>query len=144
MKKLLAVILVLLVIGAVGYVGATFYVGGKSKKLTEEFLANVSSKMGMGMVTFETEGFDGGFFSSEGTTDIGLKMVPMGAESPKLQHKVYHGPVAMTPEGTKLCAYYIGHPYIKESRLKGEVVPEKQEGGYMMLEPGPSTALVPL
>jgi len=35
----------------------------------------------------------------------------------------------------KLCAYYIGHPYIKESRLKGEVVPEKQEGGYMMVEP---------
>eukprot|EP00729_Bicosta_minor_P008169 gene8169-32321_t len=35
----------------------------------------------------------------------------------------------------KLVAYYIGHPYINTSRLKGEVVPEEQEGGYMMVDP---------
>jgi len=35
----------------------------------------------------------------------------------------------------KLAAYYIGHPYIKEFHLLGEVKPEKQEGGYMMVEP---------
>lgn len=125
MKKLLAVILVLLVIGAVGYVGATFYVGGKSKKLTEDFLANVSSKMGMGMVTFETESFDGGFFTSEGTSRVALKMpmMPPGgmSEAPKLKHKVYHGPVAMTPAGTKLCAYYM------ESTLDLSDFPEVEE-----------------
>jgi|ERR1719272_70185 len=35
----------------------------------------------------------------------------------------------------KLVAYYIGHPYINTSRLIGEVVPEAQEGGYMMVDP---------
>eukprot|EP00041_Stephanoeca_diplocostata_P020497 m.460408 g.460408 ORF g.460408 m.460408 type:complete len:200 (+) comp21594_c0_seq3:132-731(+) len=35
----------------------------------------------------------------------------------------------------KLCAYYIGHTYIGNSRLRGEVKPETQEGGYLALEP---------
>eukprot|EP00039_Didymoeca_costata_P025451 m.13400 g.13400 ORF g.13400 m.13400 type:complete len:213 (+) comp4845_c2_seq1:94-732(+) len=35
----------------------------------------------------------------------------------------------------KLIAYYIGHPYIDAKILKGLVNEEKQEGGYMMLEP---------
>eukprot|EP00037_Helgoeca_nana_P002128 m.31959 g.31959 ORF g.31959 m.31959 type:complete len:221 (-) comp12382_c0_seq1:114-776(-) len=35
----------------------------------------------------------------------------------------------------KLCAYYIGHPYIGNSRLLGQVVPEKQEGGYLSITP---------
>jgi len=35
----------------------------------------------------------------------------------------------------KLCAYYIGHPYIGNSRLHGEVIPEKQEGGYLSVAP---------
>jgi len=35
----------------------------------------------------------------------------------------------------KLVAYYIGHPYIDQYFLLGEVVPEKQEGGYMAIDP---------
>ena len=35
----------------------------------------------------------------------------------------------------KLCAYYIGHPYINDCYMRGEVAPEKQEGGYMTVEP---------
>jgi hypothetical protein len=35
----------------------------------------------------------------------------------------------------KLVAYYIGHPYIDDLHLNGDVAPEKQEGGYMMVDP---------
>eukprot|EP00047_Mylnosiga_fluctuans_P003274 m.228326 g.228326 ORF g.228326 m.228326 type:complete len:239 (+) comp11728_c0_seq1:45-761(+) len=35
----------------------------------------------------------------------------------------------------KLVAYYIGHPYIGTHSLRGDVNPESQEGGYMLVSP---------
>lgn len=35
----------------------------------------------------------------------------------------------------KLIAYYIAHPYIEHHRLVGEVLPEKQNGGYLDVAP---------
>ncbi|MFT5471458.1 MAG: hypothetical protein ACI8UO_006592, partial [Verrucomicrobiales bacterium] len=41
------------------------------------------------------------------STEIGIAGLPPMGGAPKLQHKVFHGPMAMTPDGVKFCAYYM-------------------------------------
>jgi len=128
MKKiLLGLALVLPVLWA----GLTWFTSNKTEAVFDENIVEANQQMAeqFPFFTMKKKSFEKGFTSSTAKSEITLNEefmelldAPMGDESIKLtmNHKIYHGPVMMTPNGTKTGGSYIMTTLDQES-LPAEV-----------------------
>jgi hypothetical protein len=106
MKKLGIVVISLGVIFLLGWAGATYVFASKTESVVDQLLAEANETMSAqwDFLSIEKSSFEKGFVSSTATTSI----YPAGKEVPDdkklhLKHTIYHGPIAMTPDGPKVC-----------------------------------------
>ncbi len=106
MKKFGIVIIVLLLLAGIGWAGATYVFSNGAEPIVDTLLtsANETTNDDLEMFVIEKTEYKKGFISSTATTSL----FPSGkdvAEEDKifLKHTIYHGPVALTPDGPKMC-----------------------------------------
>lgn len=104
MKKALPIILLLLI---ATWAGATYLVSDQVEKNYQTAVNQVNQKLSSDfpLLSLKPQSFKKGFLASDATSRI----VGTGdsKEGITLNHKIYHGPVMMTPEGIKTGSSYI-------------------------------------
>lgn len=108
MKKI-GIVVGLLGVILLGWAGATYSFASKTEPEMDRLLeeANETISAQWDFMSIEKSSFEKGFVSSTATTSI----YPAGEEVPDdkklhLKHTIYHGPMAMTPDGPKVCGSY--------------------------------------
>ena len=110
MKKIAIAVVTLAVVLPMGWAGATWFFGNQAESVMDQRLeeANETVSARWDLVSIEKSSFENGFVSSTATTAI----YPAGREEMPdedklfLKHTIYHGPLAMTPDGPKICQAY--------------------------------------
>ena len=114
MKKiLLSAVLIIPVLWA----GLTWFASNKTEAVFDENITEANKKMAeeFPFITMKKKSFEKGFTSSTAKSEITLNEEFMGlfdapGDEPitlTMNHKIYHGPVMMTPNGTKTGSSYI-------------------------------------
>ncbi|HFD87394.1 MAG TPA: DUF945 family protein, partial [Gammaproteobacteria bacterium] len=104
MKKALLVILLLLV---ATWAGATYLVSDQVEKNYQTAVNQVNQKLSSDFpfLSLKPQSFEKGFLASEATSRV--VGIDGSEEGITLNHKIYHGPIMVTPEGVKTGSSYI-------------------------------------
>jgi len=131
MKKVIILVSVLVLILLSGWAGATYVFASKTESAIDQLLkeANETTSAQWDFISIEKLGYEKGFTSSTATSAIypsGKGMDMVEGRKLFLKHTIYHGPLAMTPDGPKVCgAYTIS--VVDWSRLGEDVVTKLKE-----------------
>lgn len=108
MKKLVVVLVVLIGLLVAGWAGATLMFSNSTEQVVDAVLAEVNESVDrLGFIEVEKSAYRKGFRSSTATTTIRTGAKDGGDDKPvQLNHQIYHGPFALTPDGAKLCQAY--------------------------------------
>lgn len=99
LKKILVVLLTLVL---VAWAGITWFVGKKTEEALRAELEKLAADPKLGLTVV----YKRGFFSSTADLKFDSDEVEfVGDET--VEMKIYHGPIAFTPDGVKLCADYL-------------------------------------
>ena len=126
MKKVLLAILLL--IPAV-WAGATWFTSSNTEKVFDTMLSDSNQQVTetLPFLKIEKKSFDKGFTSSDAQSTVTLDSALFGSEDGSpinviLNHKIYHGPLMMTPNGIKT-----GSSYTLTTLDKSSLTPEVKE-----------------
>ena len=104
MKRSLIIVLTLVVIAALVLVGATFAMGMLTEKAIMAYSGELEDSATLSAVDLSVDQYERGFGKS--TFDSTLVVEGIDEAIP-LEHEVYHGPFALTPDGPKAGYSYV-------------------------------------
>ncbi|MFT5465237.1 MAG: hypothetical protein ACI8UO_000325 [Verrucomicrobiales bacterium] len=123
MKKILVVLLVLVL---VAWLGITWFVGAKTEELLLAQLEKLAKNPKVDLSSIE---YERGIFSSTATAELAIDGVDLGDDG-QLGIRVFHGPIAFTPDGVKICVDHVvvthgkvGVPFETDGEDEETIVP---------------------
>ncbi len=104
MKRSLTVVFSLVAVLALALVGATFAMGIFTEKAINAYSAEIDDSPTLSALDLDVENYKRGLVKSTCSSKISVSGID---DSISLDHEVYHGPFAFTPDGTKAGYSYI-------------------------------------